>query len=43
MKKLRTILMTIILVLACGSVFADEPILLLFGGSNHDKFLGCLN
>ena len=35
--------MTIILVLACGSVFADEPILLLFGGSNHDKFLGCLN
>lgn len=43
MKMFGNLLTAIILVMTGSSVFAAEPVLLLFGGSNHDKFLGCLN
>lgn len=43
MKKLRIFWVSVILILSAGSALAEEPVLLLFGGDDHDKFLGCLN
>lgn len=43
MKKVQLIWLTLLLTLISSSVFAKDPVLLLFGGENHDQFLGCLN
>jgi len=46
MVPIRTFLRTALLVMCFAFTFpacAQEPALLLFGGPDHDKFLGCLN
>ena len=43
MRKVTSIWVLVILILTCGPALAAEPVLLLFGGKSHDKFLGCLN
>lgn len=43
MRKVKAIWIVIFLILTCGTALAEEPVLLLLGGENHDKFLGCLN
>lgn len=43
MRKFRSVFAVAFLVFFCGMAEAREPTLLLFGGNNHDTFLGCLN
>ena len=42
MSKLQTIWIVFFLLFG-GVTHAGQPVLLLFGGSNRDKFLGCLS
>lgn len=43
MRKIRHFLAALFLCLLASASLAQQPALLLFGGSDHDKFLGCLN
>ena len=40
---MRQIRLTAVLLLLATAAFAQSPKLMLFGGSDHDVYLGCLN
>jgi hypothetical protein len=41
--RLRPVALVLFLVFNCEASFGQTPSLLLFGGSDHKTFLGCLN
>lgn len=43
MRKEQAIFLLILIILVSSYAMAEEPALFLFGGKQHDKFLGCLN